>query len=361
VGNGTVTKVPDQATYDCGSTVQLTAVPGPGWTFVGWSGALSGNTNPANLVMDGDKTVTAFFADTQAPQVTVLYPNGGEVLIVGLPALLEWTATDNDAVTRVDLYVSRDNGATYEAIALNVPNTGSYLWTPPPPGTNVGPIPNFTALFLVLAYDDAFNQGSDQSDAPFSIFDLATQVVVTKLDAETVDDGVAVKWALSARGVFQAMTLERADAETGPWNSVNADLRQDGELTVAVDHTARGGQSYWYRLVGTTAGGQQATFGPVQGVGGSPREFALSGAWPNPTKGTMNLEFAVAREANIRLSVLDVQGRQVQMLAEGLYRPGRYAVQWDGRTDRGVAPAGLYFVRYQTPGRTFTTRLVITP
>ena len=36
-----VVKSPDQATYVYGDVVQLTAVPQPGWAFVGWSGAVN--------------------------------------------------------------------------------------------------------------------------------------------------------------------------------------------------------------------------------------------------------------------------------------------------------------------------------
>lgn len=61
VGNGTVLKEPDLPYYPRGSTVVLTAVPDPGWVFSFWSGNLWGSTNPATLVMNGDKTVTANF------------------------------------------------------------------------------------------------------------------------------------------------------------------------------------------------------------------------------------------------------------------------------------------------------------
>ncbi|NIV37957.1 MAG: cell wall-binding protein, partial [Anaerolineae bacterium] len=37
------------------------ATPDSSWGFAGWSGDLSGYTNPATLVMDGHKTVTAIF------------------------------------------------------------------------------------------------------------------------------------------------------------------------------------------------------------------------------------------------------------------------------------------------------------
>ena len=60
-GNGSVTLDPSGGTYYEGATVQLTAVPAPGWAFNGWSGDLSGATNPSSIIMDGNKTVTANF------------------------------------------------------------------------------------------------------------------------------------------------------------------------------------------------------------------------------------------------------------------------------------------------------------
>src|SRR5207244_2627995 len=61
VGNGTVTKSPNQATYNHGTVVQLTATPAVGWRFVGWSGDASGLANPLSVTMDGNKNITATF------------------------------------------------------------------------------------------------------------------------------------------------------------------------------------------------------------------------------------------------------------------------------------------------------------
>ncbi len=51
-------------TYDIDSDtpVSVEAVPAFGYVFDGWSGDLSGTTNPATIVMDCDKSVTANFS-----------------------------------------------------------------------------------------------------------------------------------------------------------------------------------------------------------------------------------------------------------------------------------------------------------
>jgi uncharacterized repeat protein (TIGR02543 family) len=65
-GMGTVTKNPDKAMYDKGSTVTLTAKPSSGTSmFEGWSGGgLSGNELTTTITLNSDVTVTATFKDT---------------------------------------------------------------------------------------------------------------------------------------------------------------------------------------------------------------------------------------------------------------------------------------------------------
>lgn len=60
--HGSILREPFQQRYSDGDTVQLTAEPDPGYTFTGWSGAVSGTDNPTSLTVDGDATVTASFA-----------------------------------------------------------------------------------------------------------------------------------------------------------------------------------------------------------------------------------------------------------------------------------------------------------
>jgi hypothetical protein len=60
-GNGSVAKSPDQASYDAGTLVTLTATPEAGWYFSHWGGDAAGDTNPIQVAMDADKTIIATF------------------------------------------------------------------------------------------------------------------------------------------------------------------------------------------------------------------------------------------------------------------------------------------------------------
>ena len=68
VGSGVVT--PAGGTYVSGTVVPITATADVGWTFAGWSGALSGSNNPTKLAIDGDKVVTATFAQAASTPPT---------------------------------------------------------------------------------------------------------------------------------------------------------------------------------------------------------------------------------------------------------------------------------------------------
>ena len=68
-GPGGVLRNPDLSSYACGATVTLTAEPDLGALFLGWSGALSGTSNPAALTIESDTAVTASFELDATPPV----------------------------------------------------------------------------------------------------------------------------------------------------------------------------------------------------------------------------------------------------------------------------------------------------
>jgi uncharacterized repeat protein (TIGR02543 family) len=75
-GSGSVDKDPGQATYHYGDVVTLTATADPGWTFAGWSGDLSGSTNPATITITGDAGVTATFSQDEYTLMVNVAGNG---------------------------------------------------------------------------------------------------------------------------------------------------------------------------------------------------------------------------------------------------------------------------------------------
>lgn len=61
VGSGTVTKTPNQPTYELGTSVILSAKPASGFRFVGWSGDATGTSTKITISMNGNKNIIATF------------------------------------------------------------------------------------------------------------------------------------------------------------------------------------------------------------------------------------------------------------------------------------------------------------
>ena len=87
--------------------------------------------------------------------------------------------------------------------------------------------------------------------------------------------------------------------------------------------------------------------------------FALGSFVPNPMRSAGQVEFTLPQGMNARVSVFDLAGREVAVLANGPFGPGRHFAPWDGRTATGRASSGLYYVQLSAPGRRVAQRLVV--
>ncbi|CAG0935305.1 hypothetical protein TFLX_04137 [Thermoflexales bacterium] len=81
MGQGQVTRTPDQATYLHGSVVTLTALPEAGWYFGQWLGAASGVLTQTTVFMDANKVVTATFLNTPPTYYTLTLSMSGSGFI----------------------------------------------------------------------------------------------------------------------------------------------------------------------------------------------------------------------------------------------------------------------------------------
>jgi hypothetical protein len=84
-GGGVVSANPLANKYPLGSATVLTAVPGTGQQFLGWSGDINGVANPLSLTMDTSKVVTAHFSRAPSLGITALYGGQFQVSLTGVP------------------------------------------------------------------------------------------------------------------------------------------------------------------------------------------------------------------------------------------------------------------------------------
>ena len=73
----------------------------------------------------------------------------------------------------------------------------------------------------------------------------------------------------------------------------------------------------------------------------APAVFGLGAPFPNPSRGAARVPFALAEAGRVRVSVVDVLGREVLVLRDGEAGPGAH----EALVSRGALPAGRYLVR----------------
>jgi len=141
----------------------------------------------------------------------MLFPNGGETLLLGGRYTVSWDASaTSPGVESVDLYLSRSGpGGPWELIAAGAPNRGTYEWKV------TGSSQSNNCYLRADARDYAGDLSSDVSDAAFSIISGALAVGpgsgVTRLAIGAVAPNparmvVRIEYALPHSGVA-ALTL----------------------------------------------------------------------------------------------------------------------------------------------------------
>ena len=132
-------------------------------TFPGLTPANVGSVTSVDVAEIQSHLVPSTGSDITPPDVTVIVPDGGETLVANSGTTVQWIAGDAGGIAAIDLYVSLDNSATFKPVAMGLNgSTTTHTWYP-------ANRPTTEAVFRVVATDNAFNEGQDDSDAVFTI------------------------------------------------------------------------------------------------------------------------------------------------------------------------------------------------
>jgi hypothetical protein len=135
--------------YDIELGTYLDVRSNPVWSYT--SSSTSGQPHDLLLLL-GDST---------NPSVSVTTPNGGEVLVVGYPYTIQWSASDSSGLLWHYLYYTLDSLLPYMLIDSTNGQNMSYAWTPSQASMN--------AFLRIVTVDSVLNMSSDTSDAYFTI------------------------------------------------------------------------------------------------------------------------------------------------------------------------------------------------
>jgi agmatine/peptidylarginine deiminase len=156
--------------------------------------------------------------------------------------------------------------------------------------------------------------------------------------------------------VTAAMTAAGGDDYQGEIPAPGAATTVDYYVQAA-DHSGRAegmprvAPAAWYTFpIEPAATGADAVAGAEAGA---------ASAYPNPFRESTRFAFELRFPGRVRLDVIDVAGRRVRALEDGVRGGGSHAIEWDGRDESGrPVAAGVYFFRLRAAGISYTRPVV---
>jgi hypothetical protein len=120
---------PSSGSYEAGNQIRITAIPATGYRFDQWTGSLSATSNPLDLLMDTNKSLTANFVKIWSLSATCdpegsgsinpssgTYDDGAKLTLATVAnfpyAFDHWGGTDNDNANPTSVTLNTDKSVT---------------------------------------------------------------------------------------------------------------------------------------------------------------------------------------------------------------------------------------------------------
>ncbi len=206
-----------------------------------------------------------------------------------------------------------------------------------------------------------YNGGSEELAIDYIRVSGTESSLPVKLDAFTASsngNSVDLNWTTASEKDNLGFIIDRK-ANDGTWQQLasyqtHSELAGKGTTSspsqyAFIDNTISAGADYDYRLSEVNINGEKSEIGTTSVVAAIPSTTQLLAAYPNPFNPSTMLNYNLAKDSHVTLTVYDVLGRQIKLLSNQHQSAGQYSIQWDGTTDAGIAaPSGTYLVRMQT-------------
>jgi len=97
--------------------------------------------------------------------------------------------------------------------------------------------------------------------------------------------------------------------------------------------------SSWFGL-----NGEEVTDTPIETTFETANSFRLHPVWPNPFNPSTTIRYDLAKAGQVRLSVLNVLGQEIQVITNEKLSAGTFSLNWNASR----LASGVYFLRLQT-------------
>jgi len=86
-----------------------------------------------------------------------------------------------------------------------------------------------------------------------------------------------------------------------------------------------------------------------------PESFTIANPYPNPFNPSTTIEFVAKEREKLKISIINVQGIEVEIINEGYYLPGIYTINWKPND----IVSGIYFIRFDNGYKTTIKKVLL--
>jgi hypothetical protein len=117
---------------------------------------------------------------------------------------------------------------------------------------------------------------------------------------------------------------------------------------------------YYYRIKAFNAGGQLLFQSDEVKIGISGlKNFKLDQNYPNPFNPTTTISYDIYQDANIKIKVFDIIGREITTLVDKFQAAGSYTVEFDASKFSNLT-SGIYFYKIDTDRYSEVKKMILT-
>ncbi|MBL7094327.1 PKD domain-containing protein [candidate division KSB1 bacterium] len=323
LNSGNVSKTPNKQIYTNGETVTLFAYANAGYEFSHWSGNVTGNTNPVNVITDGNKQVVAYFTKTQESVSTPLFITGPDSGIVGQDLTFTTGGSTNN---------------------LSNPVEYQFDW-----GDST---------------ESEWGEGTDSHNyQTIGLRGIRTRAR-SKVNTSVVSDWSDTRQVIILSSYFRVVVTVNPSGKGSVNFSPYQEEYEAGDVVILSPIAITGYRfQNWSGDITSTdnpailtiAGNVNVTanFIPYNAVDEEkqiiPEKFALKQNFPNPFNPETSIRYQLAKGSNVKINIYNLQGQLIYTLVDEMQPAGYYKTRWLAIDNSGnKVPSGVYLYRMET-------------
>ena len=173
-------------------------------------------------------------------------------------------------------------------------------------------------------------------------------VTLTSFIAMPSDKGILISWETESEIENAYWVIKRAvDSEENEFEEIaridGAGNKSSATSYEYLDQSVDVDTKYVYSLLSVSVDGRKVVEGTVEAQSIKPTKFELHQNYPNPFNGGTTIRFTLPVDSKVKVTVYNILGQKVKILANKDFKMGFHRLAWDGTNDMmNKVSSGLY-------------------